>query len=696
MPENPFLSRAVYPPFDAMTADAVASGVRCAVERAERELEELAAADGPRTFENTLLALDALEERVSRTFGYARHLTQVRSSPALRRAYNEALPAYSAFVASIPTHAGLWSALKAYAATDEAHALVGVRRRHLDKTLQEFRRAGADLPEKDRERARALRVELSRLSTHFSENVLDATNSYEMVLTDEAELEGLPESVRRRARLAAEARGLEGYRFTLQAPSYRSFMKFAAARDRRRQLYQAFTGRAAAGEHDNRPVLAAILRKRRELARLLGFRDFADLQLEDRMLASGAQAQAFERDLARRTLPYFRDEVRALTEYARQSLGIDRLEPWDLDYVAESLQRDRFAFDEEALRPYFPLDAVLDGLFQIAERLFGVRVRPVDEAATWHPEVRVYDLFDRAGVRLGAFYADWHPRESKRDGAWMNPMVTGGPVEVAGVDGAGAGAAAFAPHLGIIAANVTPPSDDRPALLSHDEVTTLFHEFGHLLHHVLGRVEVPARGSLGSVAWDFVELPSQLMENWAWEREGLDLFARHVDTGERIPEGLYRRLAASRTFLAAASQMRQLSLGTVDLALHIDFDPEHGGDPIAFGQHVMEPFVLRPEFAHNPFLTSFSHIFSSGYAAGYYSYKWSEVLDADAFSRFQREGIFNPETGRAFVDAVLSRGDSEDPMALFRSFMGREPDPDALIRRNLGVMIGTEEGARAG
>ncbi|MEJ2358959.1 MAG: M3 family metallopeptidase [Deinococcales bacterium] len=695
MSENPFLSRAVHPPFDVMTADAVASGVGTAVERAEHELDQLVATEGPRTFENTLLALDALVERASRAFGYARHLTQVRSSPELRRAYNEALPAYSAFVASIPTHAGLWAALKAYAATDEARSLEGVRRRHLDKTLQEFRRAGADLPEAARERARALRVELSRLATRFSENVLDATNAYEMILTDEAELDGLPEGVRRRARHAAQAHGLEGYRFTLQAPSYRSFMKFATARDRRRQLYLAFTGRAAAGEHDNRPVLAAILRKRRELARLLGYRDFADLQLEDRMLTSGAQAQAFERDLARRTVPYFREEVRTLTEFAREHLGIERLEPWDLDFVAESLRRTRFDFDEEELRPYFPLDGVLDGLFQIAERLFGVRVEALEGVPTWHPEVRVYDLFDRDGVRVGTFYADWHPRESKRDGAWMNPMVTGGPAQVAGTDGAAAGTTAFVPHVGVIAANVTPPSGDQPALLTHDEVTTLFHEFGHLLHHVLGRVDVPARGSLGSVAWDFVELPSQLMENWAWEREGLDLFARHVETGARIPEDLYRRLAASRTFLAAAVQMRQLSLGAVDLALHVDFDPEHGGDPITFGQHVMEPFVLRPEFAHNLFLTSFSHIFSSGYAAGYYSYKWSEVLDADAFSRFQREGIFNPDTGKAFVDAVLSQGDSEDPMTLFRRFMGRDPDLDALIRRNLGVEPRPQEGVGA-
>jgi len=674
MNENPFLSRAVPPPFEAMAAKDVVPAVREAVGVAEHALERLVRLDAPRTFENTLLELDALVERPSRVFGFARHLTQVQSSPALRGAYNEALPVYTGFMASIPTHAGLWSALKAYAATDEAAALTGVRRRHLEKTLQEFRQAGADLPEQERERVRALRVELSRLSTRFSENVLDATNAFSMVLSDEGELAGLPAGVRRRARLDAEANGVEGYRFTLQAPSYRSFMKFSTVRERRRQLYRGFIDRAAGGAHDNRPVLAAILDRRRSLARLLGYRDFADLQLEDRMLKTGLGAQAFVRELARRTLPHFRDEAALLIAYAREHLGIERLEPWDLDYVAESLRRTRFDFDEEELRPYFALDGVLEGLFAVAERLFGVRVRAVDGVATWHPDVRVYELVDRDGTHVGTFYADWHPRASKRDGAWMNPMITGGPF-----------GATFAPHVGAIAANLTPPTDGRPALLTHDEVTTLFHEFGHLLHHVLGRVEVPGRGSLGSVAWDFVELPSQLLENWAWEREGLDLFARHVESGDRIPDELFERLSGSRTFLAAAAQMRQLGLGTVDLALHIDYDPSLGGDPVSFGQHVMEPFMLRPEFVHNQFLTSFSHIFASGYAAGYYSYKWSEVLDADAFGRFQREGIFDADTGRAFVEAVLSKADSEDPMVLFERFMGRGPDLDALIRRNLGV-----------
>lgn len=680
--ENPLLSRALHPPFDRMTAASVEAGVRQAVDRAETELERLVGYRGRRTFENTLMALDALAERPARAFGFARHLTQVRSSPDLRQAYNEVLPIYSAFVADIPFHAGLWDALRAYAATDEARGLDGLRRRHLEKTLAEFRRAGADLPPKEQARVKALHVELSRLSTRFSENVLDATNAFEMILTDDADLDGLPAGVLRRARADAEARGVEGYRFTLQAPSYRPFMKFAASRRRRRELYRAFTSRAAAGSYDNRPVLTAILRLRRELAEALGYANYADLLLGDRMLKSGSAAQAFERELARRTVPFHRTESGALERFARERLGIERLQPWDLEYVAQALRRSRFQFDEEELRPYFPLDRVLAGVFSVAERLFGVGVERLEDVPVWHPDVGVYRMTDRDGVHVGDFYVDLYPRASKRDGAWMNPMVTGGPEPGSG----------FSPHAGVVAANLTPPADGAASLLTHDEVLTLFHEFGHLLHHLLGRVEVPARGSLANVAWDFVELPSQLMENWAWERESLDLFARHADTDALLPDELYQRLTASRTFLAAGAQMRQLSLGTVDLALHIDYDPWLGGDPIAFGQHVMEPFALRPDFAHNQFLASFSHIFASGYAAGYYSYKWSEALDADVFSRFQRDGIFNAETGRAFVEAVLSRGDADDPERLFRRFMGRDVDLDALVRRNLGAEAGLRSG----
>lgn len=684
MRENPLAERSFRIPFDRVSADDVVPAVREALAQAVRELDALVADSDERTFENTILALDALVERVNRPFGIVKHLISVVSSDALRAAYNEVLPEYSAFMAGLSSHAGLWEVVKRYAASSAAQELKGVRRRHLDKTVREFLRAGADLSADDRASVEALRVELSKLSARFSENVLDGTNAYAMVITDEAELDGLPEGARRRAREDAAANGVEGYRFTLQYPSVLPFMKFAKARDRRRALLQAFNDRGATGPHDNRPLLRRILQARRSLANLLGYPDFVEYQLEDRMIGDGASAMEFERELAGRTRPYFRAEVEALERHARSHLGIAKLEPWDTAFVSESLRRERFDFDDEALRPYFALPSVLAGLFEIANRLFGVRIERTHGVPVWHADVETYDMFDEDGLAVGSFYADWFPRSSKRGGAWMNWLILGGPT-----------ATGFDPHLGVITTNFTPPSGDEPALLTHQEVGTVFHEFGHLLHLMLSKVEVPQRAM--DVAWDFIELPSQIMENWTWEREALDLFARHHRSGERIPDELYRRLLESRTFLEGSAQMGQLSLGTVDLALHSRYDPELGGDPIAFAQHVMEPFAVRPEFAHTNMLASFAHVFAGGYAAGYYSYKWSEVLEADAFTRFRDEGIFDRSTGRAFVENILSRGDSDEAAVLFRSFMGRDPDTEALIERNLGPLpVGAVEDGRTG
>lgn len=676
MTENPMLSRSNRIPFDRMQPEHVVPAVRQALADAERELDALIGMQSERTFENTVLALDEVIERVSRPFGLARHLTQVVSTDELRTAFNEILPEYASFMARITSNDGLWSAIKDYAATSEAQSLEGVRRRHLDKTMREFVRDGADLPPAERAQVEALRIELSQLSTRFSENVLDATNDYTMHITDEAELDGLPEGVRRRAREDAEAHGLEGYRISLQVPTYLPFMKFATSRERRRDLWIAYGDRASSGPTDNRRIMHSILAKRRELAQLLGYTDFADYQLEDRMVASGAVAMAFERELAGRTLPYFRAEVEELEHHARTRMGIPKIEPWDLGFVSESLRRERFDLDEEAFRPYFPLPAVTEGLFTVAQRLFGVRFERTDDVPVWHPDVQTYDVFDEHGTAVGSFYADWLPRASKRGGAWMNSFVVGGPT-----------ANGFDPHVGVVVGNLTPPSGDEPSLLTHGEVATVFHEFGHLLHLMLGRAEVPGR--VMSVAWDFIELPSQIMENWTWEREALDLFAHHYRSGEAIPQELFERLQRSRTFLEGSTQMRQLSLGTVDLSLHIGFDPELGGDPIAFGQHVMAPFMLRPEFARTHMLAAFAHIFAGGYAAGYYSYKWSEALEADAFLRFEEAGVFDVATGRAFKAAILERGDAIDADAMFREFMGRDPDPEALMRRNLGALPAT-------
>jgi oligopeptidase A len=670
---NPLLARELPIPFGRITPAHVAPAVRHALAEAERGMEALAAFPGARTYANTVERLEEIAERLARVIRPVSHLTSVMSSPELRAAYEEVLPEYTAFYARLPLDPRLWGALRDFAATAEAKALSGVRARHLEKTLRSFRRAGADLPPGQKARVEEIKIELSRLLTDFANHVLDATNAWDLVLADEADLAGLPESARAQARAAAEARGVPGWRFTLHQTSWQPFMQYSERRDLREAMHRAYMSRGSSAPYDNRPIIRRVLELRRELARLLGYADWADFQLDESMAKSGARAIAFEADLEARTRPYWEREKAQLEAFAREELGIGRLEPWDLAFAIERMRLARYDLDAEALRPYFPLDRVLEGMFETARRLFGITVRQAPAEEVWHPEVHVWEMVDEEGTVVGRFYTDWYPRESKRAGAWMNGLIVGGPRP----DG-------WERHLALIAANVSPPEAGRPALLTHREVETVFHEFGHMLHHMLSRVEIPSLGAT-QVPADWVELPSQIMENWTWERPALDLFARHWETGEPIPQALYDKMQAARTFMAAHFQMRQLSFGSVDLELHVAFDPASGEDPVERARRVLGRFQHRPEFADDDFIASFSHIFSGGYSAGYYSYMWSEVLDADAFSRFEREGLFSREAGRAFVDSVLSRGDDTDADELFREFMGRDPDPDALLRRNLGA-----------
>jgi oligopeptidase A len=429
----------------------------------------------------------------------------------------------------------------------------------------------------------------------------------------------------------------------------------------RERIYHAHSTRAAQDKFDNRPLIGRILALRKEKARLLGYGDFADLVIEDRMARDGRRAQEFVRDLEEKTRAAFEKENQELLEFRRELEGRDAPEPapWDVAYYAEELRKARYDFDEEDLRPYFPFERVLSGMFELTNRLYGIEVRQESGVPAWDPSVTCYTIVDRDGSKLGSFYADFFPRENKRDGAWMDSLITGLPQ-----------AGDWSPHLGLICGNLTPPVGEKPSLLTHREVETIFHEFGHLLHHLLSRVEIRALAGT-RVAWDFVELPSQIMENWCWEREALDLFAWHWQTGETIPDSLYQKMKRARNFRS-------------DLALHINYEPERDGDVMAYAFAILQQFApakLPPEYAMP---AAFSHLFANpvGYGAGYYSYKWSEVLDADAFTRFTREGLFSPQVGREFRERILARGNSEDPAALFRSFMGRDPNPEALLERS--------------
>jgi len=671
---NPLLSPEFRVPFDRIRAEHVAPATNELLRQARQRLEAVAAAGASRTFVNTLRALDDLSEPLEYAIGVVRHLEAVATYPELRAAYSAAQPQASAFYSGIPLNAGLWRAVQDFAATEEAARLEGERRRLLTKTIENFRRHGANLDPAGKQRLEALDVELSKLTIKFAENVLDSTNAFELVMTDPAGLAGLPPSAVAAARESAARKGREGWRFTLHAPDYFAVMTYLDDASVRRQVYEAFSVRATEAERDNRPLIARILELRHEKARLLGFANFADLVLEDRMARDGARALAFLDDLRVKTEARFREENRELLEFRRSLEGpaAAELAGWDVAYYAEKQRAALYDFDEEALRPYFPLEQAVAGLFDLVHRLYGLRVEPQAGMPVWDEAVRYYNVHDESGEFLGGFYTDWFPRENKRGGAWMDALITGGPE-----------GAKFRPHLGLVCGNLTPPVGGKPALLTHREVETIFHEFGHLLHHLLSRVE--SRGLAGTnVAWDFVELPSQIMENWCWERESLDLFARHWETGQPVPDDLFQKMKRARTFRAANQQMRQLGFGLVDLLLHVRYSPGRDGDAVDYARRILQEFSPAPLPPAHAMLAAFTHLFASpvGYGAGYYSYKWAEVLEADAFTRFREHGIFSREVGGEFRRNILSRGDSADPAELYRAFMGRDPDPRALLIRN--------------
>jgi oligopeptidase A len=679
--DNPILRDVFEIPFAEVRAEHVQPALRAALAEAERAAASVRAAEPPYRWQDTLEVLDRAEMRLRRAAATVAHLNNVRQDPAFREAWSGILPELAAFEARQASDPEVYRVLRAYAETEEARGLDPTRARYLELTLDAMRRAGAGLDLAARARAEAIQGELAALANRFQNNVLDGTNAFALDLVDEARLAGVPASAQRRARQAAEAAGVDGWRFTLHQPSYLAIADHAEDRALRREMYEAFQARGTGAGRDNRELIPRILELRRELAALLGYADWADLQTEPRMAGRGEAAQAFERDLFARVEPHFRREVEELAAFARERLGIERLEPWDVRFAFERMRRERFELDDEELRPYFPMDRVQAGLFELARELFGVTIRPAATAGAWHRDVAFYEVIAEDGERIGAFYTDWYPRDDKRAGAWMMPLATGGPTP----DG-------FEPHLGAVSGNLTPPDGGRPALLTHDEVRTVFHEFGHLLHHLLSRVEV--RSLSGThVPWDFVELPSQLLENWLWEDEALVRIARHVDDGTPLPAELRRRMRAARTFGAAHHMSRQLSFGTVDLALHVEYDPAEGGDPLAFGREVLAPFQIRPDAVSDGFLPAFAHIFAGGYAAGYYSYLWSEMLEADAFQRFRREGLYDPGVGREFLATVLSRGNAASPEEMVRAFLGRDPDPEALLERNLGL---ERSGASAG
>ena len=669
---NPLIQVGFEIPFDQIEAAHVEPAIDELLAKARSAVDAIVTDDAPRSYANTLLAVEQATEMLERASTVVGHLESVASSEELRTAYNATHPKVSAFWSELAMNDGLYQAIVAFAQTEEAAALPATEKRFLKKTLDDFRRHGAELGPQDKAKLGEIEIELTKLTTKFSQNVLDETNAFELLVSDESKLAGLPESAKQAAAQNARSKGLGGWRFTLHAPSMIPVLTYLDDASIREQVWRAYNTRAVSGERDNRQVIARVLELRRAKAELLGYADFADLVTEDRMAKAGAKAKAFVDDLRERTEEAFRRENRELEAFRKELEGdaARALEPWDIAYYSEKQRQAKYDFNEEELRPYFPLGRVLDGLFATAQALYEIEIVE-REAKVWDTEVKSYAIHDRDGTMIAAFYVDLFPRENKRGGAWMNSLISAAYREGQPVA-----------QLGLFCANVNPPVGEKPALLTHREVETLFHEFGHLLHHCLSRVSVRSLAGT-NVAWDFVELPSQIMENWCWERSGLDLFAAHFETGERIPDALYEKMVRARTYRAANAQMRQLGFSAVDLALHQDYEPARDGEVMAYARAIIEAHsatTLPDDYA---MLAGFGHVFAhpTGYASGYYSYKWAEVLDADAFTRFKREGITNPEVGRAFREAILSKGNSEEAEKLYQDFMGRGPELDPLLER---------------
>ena len=685
--QKPFLDNKFQISWSDLKPEYIVSDITEAIENAQKGVNLLSEIDFPEeglTFENTLIALESAYELLSHPWGLVSHLESVSTSDQWREAYNATLPKVTEFYSKVPLNSGLWNRIKAYSETEEAKSLSGTRLRFLEETLSDFQNSGADLPSEDKDRLMQIESDLAQKTQKYSENVLDSTNQWELIVDSEEDLAGLPGNSKAAAFENAKSKEIGSdedpkWRFTLQAPSYFPVLEHVHSDSIRKKVWEGTCSIGASGDYDNSDLVWEILELRQKKAELLGKKDFADQVLQRRMAKDGATALAFVEDLHQRTKPFFDVETEELQRYKAQVEGGESsaMEPWEIAYWSEKRRKAEYDFDDEELRPYFSMEKVIDGMFSIAAKIFGIRInQPQNQPEVWHEDVKFYEIHDEgSGAHLGSFYTDWFPRESKRSGAWMNYLRTGEPQ----TDGN------RSPHLGLMCGNMTPPVAGGPALLKHDEVETVFHEFGHLLHHLLGEVEVKSLNGV-NVAWDFVELPSQIMENFCWDRQSLNFFALHHETNDLIPDDLYKKMMAARNYRSATAMMRQLSLGKLDLELHINeaqtASESKNLDDLT--EDLLSEYSIPTMTRPSTMARRFGHLFASptGYAAAYYSYKWAEVLDADAFTRFSKEGIMNSDTGRDFREKILSKGNSDDPKILFHNFMGREPDPEALLIRS--------------
>jgi oligopeptidase A len=667
--ENPLLGQEPLPPFALIRPEHVEPGVRELLERSRARIGQLESLGKP-TFATVIEPLEELQHQVSRTWSPVSHLNAVLNSDALRAGYNACLPLLSAYQTDLAQSESLYLAYRTIA-EEEGAALAPVQRQVIEHALRDFRLAGVGLPVERKERFKAVMLELTQLQAKFEENVLDATNGWTYHVANSEELRGLNDMLIEQARRRAHEKRVEGWVLTLDQPTYVAVVTDAESATLRRAFYEAWTTRASdkgpnAGRWDNSEVMENILRLRHEAARLLDFRSYAEYALSTRMARTPEEVIQFLHELARAARPAALREFAELEAFAGHPISA-----WDVGFYAEKLQRTRYSVSQEELRPYFPLPKVLIGLFEVAERLFGVRIHERQNAPVWHSDVRFFEIESGAGQAIGSFYLDAYARPNKRSGAWMDECVGRKQLD-----------SGSALPVAYLVCNFLPPGTSRPALLTHDDVLTLFHEFGHGLHHMLTRVDYPSIAGINGVSWDAVELPSQFLENYAWHPDVLRRISGHYQTGAPLPVETQSRLIATRSFHAGLQTMRQLEFALFDFRMHAEFSPERGGRVLDILNEVRREVAVVPVPEWNRFPNSFGHIFAGGYAAGYYSYKWAEVLAADAFSAFEETGVFDRTTAQRFLDTILTRGGSRDALEAFIEFRGRPPDVRALLKQH--------------
>ncbi|WP_135455837.1 oligopeptidase A [Vibrio echinoideorum] len=672
---NPLLTFTDLPPFSQIKPEHVKPAVEQVIEECRNKIEQVLEGNTSPSWDNLVAPIDEVDDRLGRIWSPVSHINSVMNSDELRDAYESCLPVLSEYGTWVGQHKGLFEAYKAIKASEAFSALDQAQQKTITDALRDFELSGIGLPADEQHRYGEISKRQSELGSQFSNNVLDATMGWSKQITDVAELAGMPESALAAAQAAAESKEQEGYLLTLDIPSYLPVMTYCDNQDLRKELYEAYVTRASdrgpnAGKWDNTEIITEQLKLRHEIARMLGFSTYSEKSLSTKMAETPDQVLGFLNDLAVKAKPQGEREVEELRQFAEKEFGVSELNLWDIAYYSEKQKQDLFDISDEELRPYFPESNVVSGLFEVLNRVFGMSVTEREGVDTWHESVRFFDIFDATGTLRGSFYLDLYAREHKRGGAWMDDcrgrrMTESGELQT---------------PVAYLTCNFNKPVGDKPALFTHDEVVTLFHEFGHGIHHMLTQVEAGAVSGINGVPWDAVELPSQFLENWCWEEEALSFISGHFETGEALPKEMLEKMLAAKNFQSAMFILRQLELGLFDFTLHTEYDPEVGARVLETLADVKSKVSVLPSLDWNRFSHSFGHIFAGGYSAGYYSYLWAEVLSADAFSAFEEEGIFNTETGNRFLNNILEMGGSEEPMELFKRFRGREPQIDAMLR----------------